>query len=125
MFVVFAVGCLHDGGFVFGVEKVWDLRTSKSIKELMVATRFYMFYWLQTDWQAVKTNILTVSAAANLFFHSSASALLLAAEKSTTGVIQTVSIMDILKPLVASPFELLHFLDTSGYVSAVFFDTKA
>lgn len=66
-----------------------------------------------------------VALLASLFFASSVCTLLLSTEKTTSSVIQAVSVMNILEPLVASSLKLLNFFNTSGDVAAVFFNAEA
>ena len=60
-----------------------------------------------------------------LFFASSVCTLLLSAEETTTSVIKAISVMNVLKSLVASSLKLLNFFDTSGDISSVFFNAEA
>ena len=61
---------------------------------------------------------------ASSFLANSVCTLLLSTEKTTTCVIQAISIMNILEPFVTSSLKLLDFFDTSGDVSTVFLRCK-
>ncbi len=89
-------------------------------------------YWIHLIHRVQASLILIRHATQSWFKCSNASflansvcTLLLSTEKTTTCVIQAISIMNILEPFVASSFKLLDFFDTSGDVSTVFFDAKA
>lgn len=119
--------CLHDRSLVFRIEEIGNLRHTESM-----VTKLYCA--LETEMGIQQhTNVPPTFDPRNdsnmhsfrLFFASSVCTLLLSAEETTTSVIKAISVMNVLKSLVASSLKLLNFFDTSGDISSVFFNAEA